>query len=174
MKLLADVDGAPLLSRTIASLFDAGITHVVLVVSPEHRLGCVAVLSDPRVSAVTNPDPARGMFSSIQIGFAAAAGDPLVVLPADMPFVPGDVIGKLIAATDRLDASVVPVHDGRRGHPVVIPGRFRSAILAAPPSSNLKAALLAATGSVPQEVPVNSPGVVRDVDVPADLEERPS
>jgi len=55
----------------------------------------------------------------------------------------------------------------RRGHPIAIPGRFRDA-LAAADAGTLKDALLA-LGVRLLEVPVDDEGVVRDVDVPADL-----
>lgn len=171
MKLVADVDGEPLLARTLTCLFDAGITQVVVVVAADHQLSDVSALRDLRVTVVINPDPSRGMFSSIQTGLAAVDGHPIVVLPADMPFVPSEVVAALVAEAERRDACVVPTHAGVKGHPLVVPGRCRHALRAAVPTSTLKDALAAATGSAPIEVPVASRGVVRDVDVPADLQE---
>jgi molybdenum cofactor cytidylyltransferase len=109
------------------------------------------------------------MFSSIQSGLTVAEGDPIVVLPADMPFAGGATVVEVAEAARRLDATVVPSHAGRRGHPIAIPGRMRAALLAADPASHLKAALRAASGAPPVEWPVDDPGVLRDVDVPGDL-----
>src|SRR5215471_8810222 len=86
-KLIARLGPDTLLDRTLRSLFDASIATVIVVTAPGADLGAVAALSDPRVRRIQNPDPARGMFSSIQCALESANGDPLIVLPGDMPFV---------------------------------------------------------------------------------------
>src|SRR5687767_8903461 len=92
-KLLADADGMPLLERTIRSLFDGGVTDVVVLLAPDSEIVTsapqVAALADPRVRVVVNADPSRGMFSSIQTGLTALTrtADPILILPGDMPFV---------------------------------------------------------------------------------------
>ena len=169
MKLLADIAGEPLLQHTLRHLLDAGIDRVIVVVAAGHQLGAVSLVGDPRVVTVVNADPSRGMFSSIQAGLAVAEGDPIVILPADMPFATAATVVDVTAAARRLDAAVVPFHAGRRGHPIAIPGRMRAALVAAGPASDLKAALRAASGAPPVEWPVDDPGVLRDVDVPGDL-----
>jgi molybdenum cofactor cytidylyltransferase len=169
MKLLADVGGVPLLERTIRSLLAADVSHVVVVVAPQHAIGGVRSLDDPRVTTVVNEDPSRGMFSSIQAGLSSSVGDPIVVLPADMPFVPSDVIAAVVTDAMKHDHVVVPTFEGRRGHPVVIPARLLPALLGAPAQSSLKQALIDASGAPAFELPVDSRGVVRDVDVPGDL-----
>jgi len=63
---------------------------------------------------------------------------------------------------------VVPVHRGRRGHPVAIPGRLCDALLALAPTTTLKDAL-ASSGEAIVQLEVTDAGVLRDVDVPADL-----
>src|SRR5262245_47921358 len=85
-KLLAEVAGVPMLDRTLRSLIDGGVDEIVVVLPPSGRFDTVRLLSEPRVLMVVNPDPSRGMFSSIQVGVEAAQGDPLIVLPGDMPF----------------------------------------------------------------------------------------
>jgi molybdenum cofactor cytidylyltransferase len=170
MKLLADVEGRPLLECTLQSLLDGRVEHLVLVVAAGHALGTLSLVRDPRVTVVVNPEPSRGMFSSIQVGIDMARhADPLIILPADMPFVPSNVIAALIAEARRTGAVVVPAYAGRRGHPVVVPGRFRRTILDAPPTNSLKEILAVLSGGPLHEVSVEAPGVLRDVDVPEDL-----
>ena len=169
MKLLADVDGDPLLNRTLRSLLDAGLDRVVVVMAPGVSLPAVALLEDPRVTTVTNPDPARGMFSSIQAGWAELTGDPVVVLPADMPFVRSGTVADVLGACRQREVAIVAAHEGRRGHPLALPGRLRDAMLSADSRGTLKDAL-AAMAVVPAIVEVDDPGVVRDVDTKEDLE----
>ena len=113
-KLLADVDGEPLLNRTLRSLLDAGLAQVVVVRSPTAPLDGADLARHPNVTLVTNPDPARGMFSSIQTGLAAAAGSPIVVLPADMPFVRSETVRAVAGECERTGRVVVATFRGRR------------------------------------------------------------
>lgn len=168
-KLLARIDGEALLDRTLHSLLDAGLDRVVVVTARGADLDAAGVLADPRVTRVVNPDPSRGMFSSIQAGLAAVDGDPLLVLPGDMPFVSPATIAGLVSACVARRSVIVPAHGGRRGHPVAFPGPLREDLLREPAGSSLKAALTA-TGIGWIELPVGDAGVLRDVDVPEDLD----
>jgi molybdenum cofactor cytidylyltransferase len=168
-KLLALIAGEPLLQHTLRALLDGGVSNVVLVVAPGHGLDAVPLLHDPRVHVTVNPDPARGMFSSIQTGLAAvASGHAVLVLPADMPFVRASTVAEVVAAHARDANTVVAAYDGRRGHPVIVSADVWPTLIALPPQTNLKAALLE-LGTVFREVSVDDPGVLRDVDVREDL-----
>src|SRR5689334_22815932 len=108
-KLLAPVDGVPLLDRTLGALLEAGMAGVLVVLSPDATwTATIGRLHDPRVRTTTNPDPSRGMFSSIQIGLAGLAEPPFAVLPADMPFVKPDTVKALLALAGRTNGIVSP------------------------------------------------------------------
>jgi molybdenum cofactor cytidylyltransferase len=168
MKLLADVRGVPLLERTLASLLDAGVARVVVVTRAADAFEAVPSMADSRVTAVINPDPARGMFSSIQVGLAVAGGDVVLVLPADMPFVAPQTVAAVVARAAATGSVVVPVHQTRRGHPIAIPRPLCDALLALEPTTTLKDAL-AASGASMATLDVADAGALRDVDVPGDL-----
>ena len=61
------------------------------------------------------------------------------------------------------------MHDGRRGHPLILPARLRDALRLADPLASLKDAL-ARLGVIQREITVEDPGVLRDVDRREDLE----
>lgn len=168
MKLLADLDGARLIDRTIASLLDAGVMRVVIVSRSAEAFSGVASFSDSRVETIVNAEPERGMFSSIQLGLAAAGGRVVLVLPADMPFVSAATVAAVAGRATATGATVVPSHTGRRGHPIAIPRPLCNALLTMPPSITLKEAL-AALSTASEILEVDDAGVLRDVDVPADL-----
>ena len=173
-KLVVAVDGAPLLDRTLAALLDVpAIDRVIVVTAQDSTIAGVARLLDPRVTTVINPDPSPGMLSSIQVAVAAAVdADILMLLPADMPFVAASTVARVAEAAGRAaDSIVVPTHDGRRGHPIAMPARLRALILQAPPQMTLKE-VLAQSGAQREELEVDDAGILRDVDVPADLERR--
>ena len=171
-KLLAPIDGEPLLDHTIRSLLEGGVTEVIVVVGTDARRELerdVNAMNDSRVRPVENPDPSRGMFSSIQVGVATANGDALVVLPGDMPYVRPETVRAVIAMYRERRAIVSPRFKGKRGHPVVMPLSLRDEIAATAPTANLHEVIK----HHPDErvdLDVDDAGVVRDVDTPADLE----
>jgi molybdenum cofactor cytidylyltransferase len=168
-KLLADVAGEPLLQHTLRSLLDGGVSRVILVAAAGHGLHVVPLVHDTRVRISINPDPERGMFSSIQAGLAGVdAGQTVLVLPADMPFVRAETVALVMAAHSHGGGAVVATHAARRGHPLIIPAEAWPHLLGLPAGTNLKAALVNGGVSV-REAIVDDPGVVRDIDVPADL-----
>lgn len=169
-KLVALIDGVPLLDRTIGALIDGGIGEIVVVIPPEPEWGAaVTRLADRRVKTVVNPDPARGMFSSIQIGLRAAGQGPIAILPGDMPFVQAETVRILCGVAIRSGGLVSPRLDGKRGHPLFLPMDLRHSVLAAPPAAMLNDVLRPYSDRV-VNVDVDDKGVRRDVDVPKDLE----
>ena len=169
-KLLTSVDGEPLLDRTISALLNGGVDQIVVVVGPdaEELTRDVNAFSDPRVWPVVNPDPSRGMFSSLQAGMAEVQGDALVVLPADMPFVQSGTVAILLDVFASRPAIVSPRFEGKRGHPVILPPALRDEIRAAEPTITLHD-VLKRHANQRVDVDVQDRGVVRDVDRPADI-----
>ena len=169
-KLLTPVDGEPLLDRTISALLNGGVDQIIVVVAPDadELKHDVNAFSDPRVWPVVNPDPSRGMFSSLQTGMAEAEGDALVVLPADMPFVQSGTVAILLDVFASRPAVVSPRYQGKRGHPVILPPSLRDEIRAAEPAITLHD-ILKKHPDLRVDVDVQDRGVVRDVDRVSDL-----
>ncbi len=159
--------GEALLNHTIRCLLDGGVEAVVIVTAPNARLDHVTLAADPRVQQVANPDPSRGMFSSLQTGLASALGDPILILPGDMPFVTSDTVASVLAEARGSQQVVSPSHLGQRGHPIALPARIRQMILDAGPDTTLADVLEAE--STRRVIELNDPGILRDVDVPEDL-----
>ena len=170
-KLLAAVDGEPLLDRTIRCLLDGGASEVIVVVGTDARAELerdVNAMNDARVRPVENPDPSRGMFSSIQEGVETADGDALLVLPGDMPYVRAETVRAVIAKFREKPAIVSPRYKGKRGHPVALPLGLKDEIRATPSSANLHEVIKRHTDQR-VDLDVDDPGIVRDVDRPEDL-----
>jgi molybdenum cofactor cytidylyltransferase len=167
-KLVADIDGEPLLNRTLRSLIDGGVEKLVVILAPGTTFATVHLLSDPRVRRVVNPNPERGMFSSILIGLAAEEGDPILVLPGDMPFVKAETVTAVLNEATRTGRIVSPRFGGRHGHPVAFPGTLKAEILKADVTWTL-AAVLQVHDAQRTSIDVSDPGVHRDVDARGDL-----
>jgi molybdenum cofactor cytidylyltransferase len=94
--------------------------------------------------------------------------DGAIVLLADMPAVSAETIDRLLAAF-RPGGAVVPVHDGRRGNPVVWSRRFFPDLLAVTGDKGGRE-VLAAAGKAVIEVPAGAE-IALDVDTPEALAE---
>jgi CTP:molybdopterin cytidylyltransferase MocA len=153
------VAGARLLDSALAALRAGGCEPVFAVV----RAGTAA----PGARVVVNPDPARGMRSSLALAVdAAGAVDALAVLLVDVPGVGADAVRAVLRAwaPGRI---AVGSYAGRRGHPTVMePALWREALALAAPDEGARA-LLAARADLVDEVPVA--GDATDLDTPDDL-----
>jgi molybdenum cofactor cytidylyltransferase len=171
-KLLADLDGAPVVARAARSLCDAALESVIVVLG--HEAGRVrAALADRDVTFVENPDYADGQSTSVRAGVAAAAdaaADAAVFLPGDMPFVDPATVDRLVAA---YRAGVAPAlaaaHDGRRGNPVLFDGTRFEALSAVDGDTGGRSVLLETEGAV--LLAVDDEGVLVDIDTTGDLAE---
>lgn len=172
-KLLADVGGQPLLERTVRSLREGGASRVIVVLAPgaDEIRSSVPALGESWVSVVTNRRPERGMISSIQAGLREAEASVLLVLPGDMPYVEPATVAGLLRKHEETGGIVSPRFDGKRGHPVVMPGALKEEILAVAEDATLHD-VLRAHASERVDVDVYDRGVIRDVDEKSDLEER--
>jgi molybdenum cofactor cytidylyltransferase len=86
----------------------------------------------------------------------------------DMPFVRPSSIAAVRDALAGGAALAAPFWRTRRGHPVGISGSFHQDLLALRGDEGAKA-LLAANAARMGKIPVGDPGVIRDIDTPADL-----
>lgn len=154
------VDGVRLLDRAVAVLHDAGCEPVIAVVRGGTRVTGAA--------AVVNPDPDRGMRSSLQLAVDAAGGcDALAVLLVDTPGISAAAVRDVIAAWRPGRIAVGSYPGRRRGHPVVMDrALWREAVTLAPPDEGARI-LMWAKRSLVDEVRVL--GDAADLDTPADL-----
>jgi molybdenum cofactor cytidylyltransferase len=122
----------------------------------------------PESVYVVNLNYDAGMLSSIRTGLhALPLGTRAFLLwPVDHPRVSGRTVKRLIEAFERTGAPVVlPVHAGRRGHPVLFSARLIPELVAAPDDQGARFVVRAHAEDV-VEVEVEDPGVTEDLDTP--------
>jgi molybdenum cofactor cytidylyltransferase len=118
---------------------------------------------------VVCPNADEGMGASLACAAQAAGeADGYMIALADMPYIRASSLEAIRDALLAGPALVAPYFRTRRGHPVGIPGRFRAELLAASGDEGARK-LLEAHAADLVKIPVGDPGVVRDVDTPADL-----
>ncbi len=123
-----------------------------------------------RFEVLVNPDPERGMLSSLLCGLERAErleADALLVHPVDHPVVEPATVSRVVAALQAGATVAVPSWDGRRGHPAGFARAAWAALRAAPFDQGARAVLRAHPEWV-QHVP-GDPGCLRGVNTPADL-----
>jgi len=121
-KLLARLDGETLVARVADAALASRAVEVHAVTG--HMAERVAeALGDRDVKLVHNPDFAEGMAGSLKTGLASFGEDVdgVMVLLGDVPRITADDLDRLIAAFDPSAGAliVLPVHEGKRGNPVI-------------------------------------------------------
>jgi molybdenum cofactor cytidylyltransferase len=153
---------------TAARNLKAAVPDCVAVVRPDaDELATLLLAEGLKVVVCTNADEGMGASLACAVQAAGEAAGYMIAL-ADMPFIRPS---SLKAVHDSLLNGVhlvAPFFRARRGHPVGIGGRFRAELLAAAGDEGAKK-LLEAHAAELIKIPVGDPGVVRDIDRPADL-----
>lgn len=169
-KLLHLIDGRPMLRRVAENLVAALLPQDEVVVVLGHQAEAVrAALDGLPVRCIVNENYADGMGASIAAGVSGigdkAAG--VMIMLGDMPWIGAGQIRVLRAAFDRAaaDAVVLPVHQGRRGHPVIFSRRWFPALCALRGDRGARSVLEAAGNDV-IEVAMPDDGILRDLDQP--------
>ena len=167
-KLLLDVDGEPMVVRAARNLLAAGLPVVCVA---RDAAGPVARLlaGIPGVSVSACPEARLGMGRSLAWGVATVPrADAWLVALGDMPWVESDTVRVLSDALRTRASMVVPEYRGDRGHPVGFARHWREHLLALAGDQGARR-LLADHPREVQRIPVQDPGILRDVDHPRDL-----
>jgi molybdenum cofactor cytidylyltransferase len=122
------------------------------------------------VEIFVNPRPEGGMLSSAQWALAQLRNDVEAILFAlgDQPEITPSVVEALITKAERSEKGIfIPTYEGRRGHPVLFRERYKQEILDLPRTVGLNAIAHAHPEDV-EEVSVDTPAVLLDIDTPED------
>jgi molybdenum cofactor cytidylyltransferase len=120
-KLLAPIDGVPLVRRTVEQVAAAGLDTIVVVLGREHD-AIRSALEGMRVGFVVNQHFRDGMYTSLRAGIRhlGRAVSAAVIVLGDQPGISAATIDSLVAEYRRSRLPiVVPIYSGTRGHPVL-------------------------------------------------------
>lgn len=173
-KSLLELDGVPLIHRTLAALCGAGLTEVVVVLGAyaEHL---APLVRDFPVKVVNNLRHTDGQVSSLRLGLGALHEplDSVMVALADQPLLDVRDFQDLMAAYLTRPANtqvLVPTVQGLPGNPVVFSAAVRTAVLAAGPEQGCKQWQARHPAAVHHWETSNT-RYRQDVDSPQDLEQ---
>ena len=126
---------------------------------------------------VHNPEWGLGQLCSLQAGLREAVGragtvPAALVLTVDRPLVSAPTVAGLIAAwREAPECLWQPRHAGRSGHPIVYPRAAVSELLRLAPTQSAREVVRAAHWHERRRhLEVDDPGVVQNIDSPADLQ----
>jgi nicotine blue oxidoreductase len=172
VKPLLLVDGIPTLARVIATLREASIERIVVVLgsaAEEIRRG--VDLSSCRV--VVNPDYAFGLSGSLRAGIACLAPDTegTLVVHADLPWLSPATIRAVLARAEAGATLARATHRGLPGFPVFLHRSTLAGLLPTLSGDHGAREYLAQHRADVVQVEVDDPGAVLDVDRPEDVAE---
>ena len=170
-KLLAEIDGVPMVVHAARTMLASGAAPVVVVLGHEPEKVETA-LDGLNVTFVRNPAYADGLSTSLKAGLAALPADiaGAVIALGDMPGVTTADIDALIDAFEPHAGRTicVPVHDGKRGNPVLWARRYFGDM--GEISGDVGARhLIGENMDQVCDVPRDNPGILIDLDTPEAL-----
>ena len=172
-KLLADINGTPLIYQTVAALQASNVTSVTVVTGHEADDVTAALTDLAGLSFVHNPNHNDGLSTSLKAGLAAIpeTSDGFIICLGDMPLVTLDMLNELIRAFDPLEGRsiCVPVYGRKRGNPILWGRAFLGAMLGLTGDTGARALLEEHADQV-HEVMMANDGVLFDVDTPEQLQ----
>lgn len=168
------VAGETLLARQVRMLRTAGVEHITVVLAADQPAASAAA-RELGIPSVANPDPSRGMASSLSCGvefLLRSASGPLLVLPVDCAFArSADVLCLLAAmARDTVPERGIwrPGCGGRSGHPVLIGEALLPELATLDPQRSMRS-FIQDNAALVRWVEVDNPLLHRDLDHPSDL-----
>jgi molybdenum cofactor cytidylyltransferase len=167
-KALLRFQNETFLDRLIG-LFSAVCNPIVVVVGLHADKIRSGIERGNHVLFAVNPDPDRGMLSSLQCGLALvpAEADAVMFLPVDHPQIALDTVRRVAERFRRDRAPVtVPVHLGEHGHPVCIARPVIDELLALPVDAKASDVIHRHVGQT-SYIEVDDQAVVTDIDDPA-------
>jgi molybdenum cofactor cytidylyltransferase len=172
-KLLAVVDGVPMVRRVAQQILAAGIADVIVVTGAEHDAYVQALYGLP-VRFVLNPAWGEGMGGSIAAGVRLVGEDVdgVFIVPGDLPNLTDALFGTLAHAFEANGGGkvVVPVTaDGAQRNPVLWP-RSAFAALAALSGAKGGKSLLDTLGAKRLDVAFDDATLFADIDTQADFD----
>jgi molybdenum cofactor cytidylyltransferase len=172
-KMLAEIEGRPMVARTAQRLLSSRARPIVVVLGNEADKVDAALGKLP-VERVRNPNFAEGLSTSLKCGLAALPSDieGVIVCLGDMPQITGRDLDRLIAAFNPLEgrAIIVPTRHGKRGNPVLWARRFIPEMAALAGDVGARH-LIGEHADLVCEVEMETDAVLVDIDTPEALAE---
>jgi len=165
-KQLLPLEGRTIIARSLEMLLAGGVGELIVVIGPEGDEVARAARDYP-VKIVRTSDLRGDMATSVRTGrdLLSPATPAAVIALCDYPLVTAATIARLGEAHRRNPhAIIIPRHDGRRGHPPLIPRHLLDTLVAPLTLRDL----LHSNPERIEYLETGDPGVLIDMDTPED------
>jgi len=158
-----------ILQQVIDNAAASHLEQIILV------LGCLAgeiadqINVSPKTRVVINNDYREGMSSSVKCGIkkAPVGAAAFMLLLGDQPFIVPAIINRVLDEYQKNKYGIViPVYNGKRGHPVIFDAKYKAELLAIA-DRGAKAVVNNHLYDI-LEVPLEVPEILTDIDTPQD------
>ena len=170
-KLLLPFGQSTIIETVLDNVLDSSIDQVMVVLGANQKeIRDTLQHKNETVHFCYNNEHEKGMLTSVICGIRALPPEALCVLIflGDQPGISPAVTDRVIEAyNEELFGIVIPVHEHRRGHPLLVDMKYRKEI----EQLDLEEGLRALRHHFPQdvmEVEVDAPGILVDIDTPED------
>ena len=171
-KLLQSIDGDPVIRRAVTALVDSRLSDVTVVLGYD-RERVRAALQGFDIEFRYNDSYEDGQSTSVREGTTAARetnADAVLFALGDMPYVSSTTIDTLVTVYESETRSAVAAgYRGERGNPVLFDSRHFESLGSVSGDVGGRDILRRDPNAVVVET--GDPGVLRDIDRPADLRE---
>ena len=168
-KLLLPFDGKTIVEKVVENILNSGIDKVMVVLGANHQ-EIEKVLKSWPVKTVRNENFQEGMHTSVISGVKALPSNAqaILIFLGDQPFIPENVSLKVIEAWKSSGKGIViPLFDGKRGHPPLFDMKYRDELSNLDPVVGLRSIALKFPEDI-CEVETFCPEIVRDIDTKDD------
>lgn len=168
-KLLLSYNDSTMIETVIDNILNSKIDKVMVVLGDDGEAITKSIGNRP-VEVCRNQQTEKGMLSSVICGFKAlpeSANAALVYL-GDQPNIPPSITNTIIEAyNEDLYGIVIPVHNHRRGHPLLVDLKYRRDIFKLDLEKGLRSLMHLFPEDV-LEVDVDEAGILLDIDTRED------
>ncbi len=164
-KMLLSFNELTMIETVLKNVSESKVDKILVVLGAE-KDAIAAKINKLDMELCYNENYIEGMLSSVKCGFKNLPNDfkAAMVFQGDQPFIAADVINKVIEAyLSSKYGIIIPVYDGKRGHPILIDSKYSGEIAKLSPEIGLRALTFRFHYDV-LEVKTEEPGIFRDFD----------
>ncbi len=156
-KLILEIDHVPVIERCLLSMYDY-CSRIIVVGG--HKIDDIYPITKkyPKIDLAYNQDYLSAMFGSVKTGLRFLEGDRFFLTPGDYPMINKTTYKEMLGIDDDI---VVPMHKGKKGHPVLIKTSLADEIINDSSISSLRD-YIERKGST--TLNVIDPGILTDID----------
>lgn len=156
-KMTLDFVGKTLIERCIEGMYDV-CSKIIVVCGYKMDVLIGALNKYSKIQIVYNENYFNGMFTSVKEGIKQVKTERFFLVPGDYPTISRQVYESMLMIEGNI---VIPLFNGKKGHPVLMKSRLIRDILEKPDDSNLQE-FIDNNGFI--SINVQDDGILTDID----------